>query len=470
MRKITGLLLMAVILITGYSCKRKTPAGKTTDFSFTVERANDFTGLPALQSFAFATTTIGDSTYWLMFGGRTNGFHGFGGQQDFPFKLANKFIYVYNTVSHKLDSMHTRLLPLALREQYTSTNMECRQVDSVLYVCGGYGEINAGKADSAWITHNIMSRIYIQKMVSAVLHKDSVGLRRSIAYDTNSIVASTGGELFQLPDGKFYLVLGHNFTGQYSSTNFVQKYLDSVHIFNLNQTDSTIQIAGPFQYLSDGKTDSFTQFRRRDLVVAPNVLSGGNGYGISIYAGVFTVETNPFRYPIYISGGNAPSYFLDSFKQKSNVYSAPNLQMYDSTTDQMYTTIFGGLGDSVLVNGDNASFVKLIMTMNRDNKKNSTRAIYNSSEMPHYVGAEGIFIRDANAPVYNNNNLDIIDYHKLKPGKQVVGYIYGGIFSDSTQWNNSDTGTINGHFYNNLKINRTKASDRVYKVWINKGK
>jgi len=41
--------------------------------NYSVQQSNNFTNLPALQSFAFGK----HEEYWIMIGGRTNGFHGF---------------------------------------------------------------------------------------------------------------------------------------------------------------------------------------------------------------------------------------------------------------------------------------------------------------------------------------------------------------------------------------------------------
>lgn len=134
----------------------------------------------------------------------------------------------------------------------------------------------------------------------------------------------------------------------------------------------------------------------------------------------------------------------------SNIYSAPNLQMYDSKADMMYTTIFGGLGDTTVPNGDSASFTTQILTVTRD-KSFKSGAIYNPTGMPTWVGSEGVFFLAKDVPLYNNNTHGIIDFKKLKKGKQLLGYIYGGILSDNIGWSSG---------------NPTIASCTVYKVYV----
>lgn len=453
-----GLLATAAILNFS-SCKDEAHLPDPPQYSFTVEPVTEgFTHAPALQSFAIG---VGDNGDWLMFGGRTNGFHGFGATENFPFKKANYYIYAYDPKSDKLDSVATTMLPQALQNQFASTNMQCRQVGNYLYVCGGYGLANPGTADSAWTTYNNFVRIDISKMLNGVHQQDSGKIASALAWTSNDIAMSTGGELYQLPDGKFYLVVGHIFKGLYSNdTNntqySIQRYLDSVHVFNVNGTDSIY--LNNFQYITDGLNDTITQFRRRDLVVTPNVLPGGKDFGISIYGGVFTYGAfgNPFGYPIYLTGGATPSYRIDSnFIQTANIYSAPGIVMYDDAFDMTMTTIFGGLGNDTATK-DTAAFTKVISTITRS-KNGTTSVAYNPTGMPGYLGAEAAFIRDAKLPMYNGNNLDIVDYRKMKTGdKQAIGYIYGGIVSNLPQWSSSNP------------TNPTQASNKVYRVYINK--
>lgn len=468
-----------LILTAAIACKNQpTHNAGSSGFTFSIDTLSGFENLPSLQSFAFANANNGQQ--WLLFGGRTNGFHGFdtskGQAANFPFKKANEFIYVFDTATKHIDSMNVRnLLNLPLIYQFIATNAAVRQVDTFLYVCGGYGTVidTAKKGivsllPEQWITHNRISRIHIPHMVKAIQTHNAILLRQSVVSDTSSFVTCTGGELYKLADGNFYLAFGHNFTGKYSSPTASQIYLDAVNVFSLQETNTSIKVI-PVTKITDGLSDSLTQFRRRDLNVVPAVINNGSGYGITAYAGVFTYGTsgsqtpynsggNPFTFPIYINGnsGNVKAgYILDTtFTQISNVYSAPNLSMYSNSQNNMFTTIFGGLGDTLNINGDNAAFTKKIGIIQRSNN-GQTSFIYNADSLPAYIGAEGVFIPTAGLPQYNNNVLGIIDFDKLPTGKSLVGYIYGGILSNAPQWN----------FPGN---NPTLASSKVYRVLIQK--
>ena len=466
MRVLYGLLCGLLLASCGGNTNGNKGAETTDDkailippFIYEVEKNNTYTNLPALQSFVFGQS----SDNWLLFGGRTNGFHGFQEPaEDFPFKKANAYIYAYNTSSNSLDSMPVSDLPEALKEQYLSSNMQHTQKGNMLYVSGGYGEINIGQVDSTWTTYDILSRVDVSAMISAVQNNDANALKNAVVYDQNNIVRSTGGEMFRLEDDKFYLVLGQDFRGSYSgffsgSAKTTQQYLDSVHVFTVTETANSIAInTDSFQYISDGLADNVTEFRRRDLLVTPTVLRGGSGIGLTVYGGVFhspsdpdsTKQNKPFVNPIYITGGTTPSYTLDtSFTQNTNVYSAANLEMYDAKKDIVYTSVFGGMGDKAL----NDDFTKKVLSIG----KNSSFSIpYYSADLPAYMGSEADFVIEPGLDMFNAD-YGIIDYNSIPSGTRIlVGKIYGGIVSNGPQWV--------------AKTNPTTPSSDVYNVYITK--
>lgn len=448
--KISLLTLIAVFLLYCTSLsKAQTPKG------FSIKPSQKLTKLPALQSFVFGQS----GKYWVMIGGRTNGFHGFDPNAYlFPFKKANKYVYIYNTATNKLDSISTSFLAPALREQYTSTNMQHFQVGNYLYVSGGYGEFHAKLPDSSWVTYSTLSRINMSQLISAVLTKNINQFAASVVYAKSKLTAATGGELFKLPDGKFYLALGHRYNGLYGGKTISQVYLDSVHVFKLTETASSISITpNSMQYISDNLPDSVTQFRRRDLLVVPAIQRGGKTVGLTVYGGVFTYGPGfPFRNPIYLKGGTTPSYVLDkTYTQTSNIYSTANVEMYDAQNDVILTTAFGGIGEDMKSDTSSSStaFTKKIMTISRNNRTNITTEIVNPTMLPTYMGSEGVFIHSSSVPMYNAN-YDIINYNAIPAGKTtLIGYIYGGIVSKGTAWG---------------PTNPTASSNMVYEVYLTK--
>ncbi len=426
-------------------------------FSITVTQDAAFTGLPDLQSFVFGSS----QNNWLMFSGRRNGFHGFANDQDFPVKKANNMLFTYNILNFKLDSMAIPTYGGDTGNVFLCTNLAHTQKDGYLYACGGYGLQN--KTDeSAKKTYSYFMRIKLDDAINAIKTKNASAFKQAINWGSSELVRSTGGELYILPDGNFYMALGHNFSGTYDGTNSTQVYLDKINVFSLkvngfNGVNNLALI--PVGTISDNMPDSTTEFRRRDLVIAPSILADGLDVGLAVYGGVFKYATGgiqnngtPFNHPIYIDNKQSHAYRVDSFYQWTNIYSTAFISHYDPTSKSMMTTLLGGLGDSE-ANFASANWTSVISTNVRSfaNHGDVTTSLTNANALPGFIGAEGLFIPAPNV-VYYNEAYKIIDYSKLT-NNQTVGYIYGGISS------NNSGATITA---------TTVASNVVYKVTITK--
>ncbi|MCW3083855.1 MAG: hypothetical protein JWP12_1221 [Bacteroidetes bacterium] len=459
---IPGLALIAISL---WSCG---PADTTTkpEFTFTVTAdANpNYAKLPPLQSFIFENY----KGNWLMFSGRTNGFHNFSEPgQDFPKLMANQFIFVFNPTSGQLDSIAIPSYGGDTANVFLSTNLAHTAKDGYLYACGGYGVLSGG--DSARTTYSYFMKMQMDSAIAAVQsHNASSAARfkKSIIWGQSPMVCSTGGELYLLPDNNFYMCVGHKFTGSYIDSTAVQQYVDKINVFSVSVANNSLVLTssanGP---ITDGLPDSTTQFRRRDLVVAPNVLANGTDIGLAIYGGVFTyggvgspfnTGGNPFPHPIYMDYHQAPYYKVDPYSQPTNIYSTAFLSMYDSGSQSMITSLFGGLGDSVQ-NFNAANWSKTISSNIRcfaNNKDTTTTYANVGGGLPAYIGSESIFIPDASVTYYQNyGDYKIIDYSSLTNG-QTVGRIYGGIVCTTLPIGNNNA--------------ITSASNVVYKVVFNK--
>jgi hypothetical protein len=418
------------------STENSTVLGEAT-LTYAVAQSNEFPNLPALQSFVFGQT----SDAWLFIGGRTNGFHGFpnDGNDAFPRKKANKWIYAYTLSTHSLDSISVDSLPAALKDQFSFTNIQHTQDGDSLYLCGGYGATYSASNDSTFITDSTFSRVIVSQMVAAVKNHSGSQLRSAVVYaQPDNFVCATGGELFRI-NGMFYLCVGHRYQGAYNDATpspGLQTYLDAVHAFTITQTATSVSLnTNSYQTITDGLPDSTTQFRRRDLVVAPGVQRNKN-LGISIYGGVFTSQnTTPFTHPIYLTvNGQTATFAVDSSHQYSNNYSAANLALYSKSSNRMYTTIFGGIVENA-ADTNNASFTKKVMSITHDLNANTTTykteaALLTATDNKFY-GAESIFIEAANAPMYDAAH-GIVDFDNLPANTPVViGYVYGGIIASA---------------------------------------
>lgn len=399
-----------------------------------------------------------------MFSGRTNGFHNFAEPgMNFPKLAANQLIYVFNTASGQLDSIGIPSYGGDTANVFSSTNLAHTAKDGYLYACGGYGLLSGG--DSARTTYSYFMKMQMDSAIAAVQAHNPGKFKRSIVWGQSPMVCSTGGELYILPDNNFYMCVGHKFTGSYTDNTAIQQYVDKINVFSVtNGPNNTLVLtASPNGPITDGQPDSITQFRRRDLVVAPNVLANGTDIGLAIYGGVFTYGAgtpfnsggNPFPHPIYVDYHQTPSYKVDSYNQPTNVYSTAFISMYDAASKCMITSLFGGLGDSVQ-NFNNANWSKTISSNIRcfANNRDTTTTYANTSVLPAYIGSESIFIPDAGVTFYNSyGNYKIIDYSSLTNG-QTIGRIYGGIWCTTLPAGNNNA--------------VTQASNAVYKIVFNK--
>ncbi len=457
---IPGLALIAISL---WSCGPSKNKAAKPEFSFTVTLDNNpnYAKLPQLQSFVFENY----KGNWLMFSGRTNGFHNFSEPgQDFPKLKANQFIFVFDPASGQLDSLAIPNYGGDTANVFLSTNLAHTAKDGYLYACGGYGALPGG--DSARTTYSYFMRMQMDSAIAAVKANNPGRFKKSIIWGQSPMVCSTGGELYLLPDNNFYMCVGHKFTGSYIDSTAIQQYVDKINVFSVSVANNSLVLTasanGP---ITDGLPDSTTQFRRRDLVVAPNVLANGTDIGLAIYGGVFTyggtgspfdAGGNPFPNPIYVDYHQAPYYKVDTYSQPTNVYSTAFLSMYDNDSKCMITSLFGGLGDTQQ-NFNAANWSETISSNIRcfaNNKDTTTTYPNTGGGLPAYIGAESIFIPDASVTYYqNNSDYKIVDYSSLTNG-QTVGRIYGGIVCTTLPAGNNNA--------------ITSASSGVYKIVFNK--
>ncbi|MCA6363110.1 MAG: hypothetical protein IM638_08725 [Bacteroidetes bacterium] len=454
MKKFFPAIFATALFVQGCSDNpgNNTQTGETT-LSYTISQIDTFPNLPALQSFVFGQT----NDAWLFIGGRTNGFHGFpnDGNDAFPRKKANKWIYAYTLSTHTLDSMSVDSLPAALKDQFSFTNIQHTQDGDSLYLCGGYGATYTSPNDSTFITDSTFSRVMVSQMVAAVKSHSGAQLRSSVVYAAqDNFVCATGGELFKI-NGRFYLTVGHRYQGAYNANTpppGLQEYLDAVHSFTITQTTTSISLnTASYQTITDGLPDSTTQFRRRDLVVAPGMQTNGN-LGISIYGGVFTSGNGtPFNHPIYVSvNGQTATYSVDTSHQYSNNYSAANLALYSKSSNKMYTTIFGGIVENA-ADSNNASFTKKVITVSHNLTPNTTTYTTESALMTasdnKFYGAESVFIEAANAPMYNAT-YGIVDFDALPANQPVViGYVFGGIIAGAANNNGQSNSSASNKLF-----------------------
>ncbi|CAN5573028.1 hypothetical protein BH10BAC1_BH10BAC1_16300 [soil metagenome] len=394
------------------------------------------TPLPAMHSFAFAQS--GDK--WLIIGGRTNGLHGLNSSGAFPYEYKNDVVTVIDTTTWAFYTADLNQLPQAIAGPMRSANMEYLQDGNYLYMVGGYGY---DSIQSKFSTFPTLTAIHVDNMINAVINAlPIVSTIRQIT-DTNFTVC--GGDLGKI-GSNYYLIFGHDFEGTYADPPvpiFTQVYSDRIKRFNLTDDGTTVSVTG-FTYQTDTNN-----FHRRDLNTGPIVKPDGS-FAIGAYGGVFRKDSNlPFREPITISS-TATTVNL-TYQQVMNQYTCALMPIYDSVTQKMYTTFFGGISlydfndtTSIIKRDSLVPFINDITTMTVNSSGMVEETIL-PIKLPGLLGSNAKFISTQNISSYSN---EVIRIRDLPNTKILAGYIYGGIRAVK----------------NNFGI--STANDTIYRVFI----
>jgi hypothetical protein len=204
-------LLLAVLSCGIVSARPSATVPFTIDASEDV--ASEFPGAPRLQSFSFAQW----KGRWIFIGGRTSGYHAVGGgSAEFLQADANRDVWVIDTTVKLARTYHLPLSQLPARlavvgAQWASTGQLYFQDGRQLYICGGYGQ----DENARWSTFDVISRVNLPGLVEGVMSGRIPA--ESISFARSPLVQSAGGGLMKLPDGYFYLVMGHSFQGSYTA-------------------------------------------------------------------------------------------------------------------------------------------------------------------------------------------------------------------------------------------------------------
>lgn len=444
----------------------------------TEDAAGEFPGAPQVQSFSFGEW----KGRWVFIGGRVAGYHNFGGgTAEFLRSDANREIWVVDTTVRPAKTYHLAIatLPDALspvKDEWTAAGQLYYQDGSTLYIAGGYGQDHSGN----WVTYPVISAVDLPQLIDGVMHGRPPSV---VPFAETPLVQSAGGELIKLPDGYFYLVMGHSFQGSYTafeghtehnSDSASQEYLNEIRRLSIKADahgKPVVQLAKTYR--------DETEFHRRDLNVAPIVTP--KGLGIAIYGGVFTPETQlAYSHPIYLLHGSQPA-IDEKFEQKMNAYACAKLLIYDQANQTMYTSFFGGIsrfwwdsesqtfqensrvGDKSskpYLDGmqwsDQISTLRKVMAAGKE----ETTETVQSHSLPGFLGTGAVFI-PADEVARASPGTAMLDLDALRGKRTLVGYIYGGIQAFPYAFPYSKSGTP----YNAGAV-ASKPSGVILKVYV----
>lgn len=395
-------------------------------------------GLPGLHSYAFGQ----HDGKWLVIGGRKDGLHARQPFNAFPESQNNTDIYVIDVNSHQFWTASLNVLPVGIKEQLQSTNMNFYQDMDTLYIAGGYA-FSAVSDDH--ITFPNLTSINVSATINSIINGSSIVTFFKQITDDNFAV--TGGQMGKIGN-IFYLVGGQRFDGRYNpmgNPTYTQTYSDKIRKFTINNSGSQLSYAG-YTTITDP-----VHLRRRDYNLLPQIFPDGTeGYTIS--SGVFQPDTDlPFLYPVDINeNGYSP---VTEFNQYLSNYHSAKACLFDSRNNQMHSLFFGGMSqyyyqDGIFMQDNNVPFVKTISLLTRYSDS-SLAEFQLSVEMPGYNGASAEFIPNFNLPHYPS---EIIKLSDISTEDFIIGHIYGGISSPGP-----NPFTIN-------QTNTTSADTAIYAV------
>lgn len=396
---------------------------------------------------------------------------------------------------------------------FRNTNPLVTQDDEgYLYLLGGYGtEPGQSENPNGYITFNQVARIHVPSLINIIKQQENptisnVDWENLFAFGSNTKLVSTGGEMFKIGD-TFYMAGGHNFG---STASNGQKYVDAVYPFTLSKSadlELSISVSAPISDLPEPEinspsADDISKFRRRDCPIVPALFADGDqlSAGLTFYGGVFqpdsvvTVMNNgqpvknkdgkdstvsylrAWNDAIYIHPGigseyrteASPYYTIDpSFYQANlNVYSCPDIELYDVNSNTVVTFLIGGIGNGAYQTYETLSeFTNTLLKVKYDvkagtsSKELASSNIFNSS---NFYGAEAaLFYKgDANVPFVTakEGKTEVINPGTIgfdDNGNFDLGFVYGGIEAFE-----GGPGTFGP--------GKSAASNKIWKVTLNR--
>ncbi|MCH9757468.1 MAG: hypothetical protein K0U37_09810 [Gammaproteobacteria bacterium] len=381
---------------------------------------------------------------FIFIAGRTNGLHGFQGEEPFPSEYQNTSIQVFNpetgfTASRSLSDKSSGLTQQQI-DTLSVAAPQSYQDGTTLYMTGGYG-INT--ATGTFDTKAFLTAINLPGILQWVTEpgNSSHSVIKNIRQLYNPVFQITGGKMYKLGHIT-QLIFGQNFTGIYTDgSNGV--YSEQVRQFEIKEANGqlAVNIGSPRPAVPNAN------FRRRDLNAISVMLNKNNrlGFGFVVYSGVFTPDTGIWTVPVVIGETGDPVMadpsLAGTFKQGMNNYASATAGLYSRKSANMYNLFFGGISygfyeDGVFKTDPEIPFINQITTIKMDKNGRFTQYLMDSeyptilATRPPNVGNKllfgvGAYFIGANIPQYSNKviSLDAI----RKP--TVIGYIAGGIQS-----------------------------------------
>jgi hypothetical protein len=395
----------------------------------------------ALQSFAYGTW----ENRVLLIGGRKDGLHE---RQPFAaFDVAGmpSNISILDLNNFSSTPVEFDIIDVALSEQFSSTNIQFYQTDSILWLVGGYGYSNTAQDH---ITYPMLTAINLKTFFEA--QDNGTFAFESFDFITDERFAVTGGSLKKLND-VFYLAAGQRFDGRYNPMNnptFTQTYTEKVSRFIPTLTEARIQV----EWLPEFNDPAL--LHRRDLNVVEGIDSNGQ-VNFTLFSGVFQqVADLPFTNCVEVNPNGIAE--VPEFQHLLNQYHCGHVSLYDAQSQKQHYLFLGGISEyyyegDVLTQNVDVPFTKNIACVTRDVNNQWVEEL-NPSLMPGFLGSSSEIILNENLPMISG---EIVDLNSAWNGSEILlGHLLGGIRSTAQNifWVNNGTQSF--------------PNDTLYEVWL----
>ena len=386
----------------------------------------------------------------LVVGGRSAGLH-----QRHPFAAflvseANASIHVIDPANLTHWALPVDSLPIAVQDQFLSTNMQSVQQDSMLYLMGGYGYMNSLAMHS---THGRITAIHVPQMIAAIQQGNGAAARAAVRTWADPRFAWTGGVAREL-NGQVFLAGGQFFHGSYNpmgpnhGPGFSQNYHDGYVHFSLIDDGDSLAVMN-FTFVTDSAL-----MHRRDYNMTHTMDPSTGALRLTAFSGVFQPGANlPWHDMVDLSPAGLSLRIGAS--QLLNQYHSAHFGLWDSVNSTFSTVFLGGIGeylvqsDGSLIQDPNVPFTKHISAIVETPNGSSE---YYLGDMPDFLGAGAEFF-----PIHSAMQHGIISTAELPtlPNATVlIGYMVGGIRS-----------TGPNIFFSNGS-NLSTSNDKIFEVWL----
>jgi hypothetical protein len=395
---------------------------------------------PGMHSFALGEW----DGNWYIFGGRTNGLHGFLSPLAFPSDGRQEAIQVIYPEKQQNFQLSLDGLDTLLFEALTSSNMPFYQNGKNLIVVGGYGW---SRSVNDFITFPTLSVIDLQ----CVAETDGP-IAGCIQYIEDERMAICGAHL-QMIEDTFYLVFGHRFDGIYNrnaaNNFFTQTYSNEIRSFQLKLDGAAPEIIN-YKAVHDS-----INFHRRDYNLVPQIFPDRTK-GFTAFSGVFQYNsTIPYLNSVDIKSNTQT--VNEEFNQHLSQYHSAVMPVYDSTNNEMINVFFGGMSQFYLDTLTNLmvedTLVPFVNTVSKITRKadGSLEEVQLDFSMAELEGTNAEFIPLKGVKTKMQKIIDLNDLNN----RQQVGWIFGGIISPEINISQTDPSI-------------SYASNKLYKVFIDK--